>query len=82
MNIDGRDTYMGKLAERVLEIHSFDGRTLTLRYNQVANSHVHDRDRLNENDLVQYAESSMTNLLAAGDQFPGLDKIVVDFGSL
>lgn len=82
MENDDRYGYLGKLAERVLEIHSFDGRTLTVRYNPAADNQVQNGVRIDENDLVQYTESSLTNLLQAGNMFPGLDKIVVEFGSL
>jgi hypothetical protein len=82
MDNDDRYACMGELAKRVLEIHSFDGRTLTVRYSVAADNQVQDGVRIDENDLVQYTESSLTNLLEAGNMFPGLDKIVVDFASL
>jgi hypothetical protein len=82
MENDDRYAFMGKLAERVLEIRSFDGRTLTVRYNPVADNQVQDGGRIDENELVQYTDSSLTKLLEAGNMFPGLDKIVVDFASL
>ncbi|MGA8660667.1 MAG: hypothetical protein WB644_00010 [Candidatus Cybelea sp.] len=82
MDNDDRYACMGELAKRVLEIHSFDGRTLTVRYNPAADNQVQDGVRIDENALVQYTESSLTNLLEAGSMFPGLDKIVVDFDSL
>ena len=82
MKKDDRDACMGKLAERVLEIHAFDGRTLTVRYNSTTDNRIQDGERIDESDLVQYTDNSLTNLLEAGNMFPGLNKIVVEFGSL
>jgi hypothetical protein len=79
---DDRDAYTAKLAERGLEIHSFDGSTLKLNYNPAADEQVQDGERIDENELVQYARSSLTELPGAGNMFPGLDKIVVDFGAI
>jgi hypothetical protein len=82
MENDHRDAYTAKLAERGLEIHSFDGQTLTLRYNPAADEQVQDEERIDENDLVHYARKSLDELPEAGRMFPGLNKIVVDFGAL
>ena len=82
MEYDDRDSYTGKLAERGLEIHSFDGSTLRLNYNPAADEQVQDGGRIDENELVQYARCSLTELPEAGSMFPGLNKIVVDFGAI
>jgi len=82
MEYDDRDTYTGKLAERGLQIHSFDGHTLRLSYNPAADNQVQDGARIDENELVQYARKSLDELPEAGNMFPGLDEIVVDFSSL
>ena len=82
MEYDDRDTYTGKLAERGLEIHSFDGNTLRLNYNPAADSRIEDGHGSDGNELVQYARKSLDELPEAGNMFPGLDEIVVDFGSL
>jgi len=37
---------------------------------------------LTKNELVQYARKSITDLPEAAHMFPGLDRIVVDFGAL
>lgn len=65
-----------------LEIHSFDGQALTLRYNPAADKQVQDEERNDENDLVQYARKSLDELPEAERVFAGLDKIVVDFGAI
>lgn len=82
MEYDDRDAYTAKLAERGLEIHSFDGSTLRLNYNPAADNQIQDGERIDENELVQYARSSLTALPEAGNMFPGLDKIMVDFGAI
>jgi hypothetical protein len=82
MEYDDRDAYTGKLAERGLEIHSFDGSTLRLNYNPAADAQVQDGERIDENELVHYAKSSLNELPEAGRMFPGLNKIVVDFGAI
>jgi hypothetical protein len=81
MEYDDRDAYTGKLAERGLEIHSFDGNTLRLNYNPAAGSRIEDGHGSDGNELVQYARKSLDELPGAGNMFPGLE-IVVDFGSL
>jgi hypothetical protein len=75
-----RNVYTAKLAEHGLEIHSFDGQTLMLRYNPAADSLI--EQGADENELVQYARKSITGLPEAAHMFPGLDRIVVDFGAL
>jgi hypothetical protein len=82
MEYDHRDAYTGKLAERDLEIRSFDGQTLTLRYNPAADNQVQDGERIDESDLVQYARKCLDELPDATHMFPGLDRIAVDFGAL
>jgi hypothetical protein len=82
MEYDDRDAYTGKLAERGLEIHSFDGSSLRLNYNPAADSRIQDGKGADESELVQYARKSLEELPEAGNMFPGLDEIVVDFGSL
>jgi hypothetical protein len=82
MEYDDRDAYTGKLAERGLEIHSFDGNTLRLNYNPAADSRIEDGQGSDGNELAQYARKSLDELPEAGNMFPGLDEIVVDFSSL
>jgi hypothetical protein len=82
MEYDDRDIYTGKLAERGLEIHSFDGNTLRLKYNPAADSRIQDGHGSDESELVQYARQSQDELPEAGSMFPGLEEIVVEFGSL
>ncbi len=82
MEYDDRDVYAGKLAERGLEIHSFDGNRLRLNYNPAADSRIADGQGADANELVQYAQKSLDDLPEAGNMFPGLNEIVVDFGSL
>lgn len=82
MEYDDRDAYTAKLAARGLEIHSFDGSTLKLNYNPAADEQVQDGERIDENELVQYARSSLTELPGAGNMFPGLNEIVVDFAAI
>ncbi|MFY9739580.1 MAG: hypothetical protein WAK11_11095 [Candidatus Cybelea sp.] len=82
MEYDDRDVYTAKLAERGLEIHSFDGSMLKLNYNPAADEQVQDGERIDENELVQYARSSLDALPEAGRMFPGLKEIVVDFGAI
>jgi hypothetical protein len=82
MEYDDRDAYTGKLAERGLEIQSFDGSTLRLNYNPAADSRIEDGRGSDGNELMQYARKSLDELPEAGNMFPGLDEIVVDFGSL
>jgi hypothetical protein len=38
------------------------GQALTLRYNPAANNQVQDGERIDENDLVQYARNSLDEL--------------------
>jgi hypothetical protein len=82
MEYDDRDAYTAKLAERGLQIRSFDGSTLRLDYNSAADTQVQAGERIDENDLVQYARSSLRELPEAGNMFPGLDDIVVDFNAI
>jgi hypothetical protein len=82
MKDNDRDVYTARLAEHGLEIHSFDGQTLTLRYNPAADKLVELGQGADENELVQYARNSITDLPEAAHMFPGLDWIVVDFGPL
>jgi hypothetical protein len=82
MEYDDRDAYTGKQAQRGLQIHSFDGHTLRLSYNPAADNQVQDGEHIDENELVQYARCSLTELPEAGRMFPGLNKIVVDFGAI
>jgi hypothetical protein len=82
MEDDDRNVYTAKLAEHGLEIHSFDGQTLTLRYNPAADSLIELGQGADENELVQYARKSITDLPKAAHMFPGLNRIVVDFGEL
>jgi hypothetical protein len=79
---DDRDAYTAKLAERGLEIHSLDGQTLTLGYNPAADHIVGDGPGADENELAQYARKSLDDLPEAERMFPGLDRIVVDFGAI
>jgi hypothetical protein len=82
MEYDDRDVYAGKLAERGLEIHSFDGNTLRLNYNPAADGRIQDGQGADGSELVQYAQKSLDDLPEAANMFPGLNEIVVDFGSL
>jgi hypothetical protein len=82
MEYDDRDAFTAKLAERGLEIHSYDGSTLKLNYNPAADNQVQDGERIDENELVRYARNSLSDLPEAGNMFPGLDKIVVDFAAI
>jgi hypothetical protein len=82
MENDERNAYAAKLAEHGLEIHAFDGQTLTLRYNPAADSLIDLGQRADENALVQYARQSLSRLPDAAHMFPGLDRIFVDFGAL
>jgi hypothetical protein len=82
MEHNDRDAYTARLAERGLEIHSFDGRTLTLRYNPGADSLIDLGQGADESELVEYARNSMADLPQATLMFPGLDRIVVNFAAL
>jgi len=56
--------------------------TLRLNYNPAADGRIADGQGADGNELVQYAQKSLDNLPEAGNMFPGLNEIVVDFGSL
>ena len=63
-------------------MEDFDGQTLTLRCNLAADSLIELGKGTDENELVQYARKSIIDLPEAAQMFPGLDRIVVDFGAL
>jgi hypothetical protein len=79
---DDRNLYTAKLAEHGLEIHSFDGQTLILRYNPAADSLIDLGQGADENELVRYARKSIADLPDAANMFPGLDRIAIDFEAL
>ncbi len=82
METDDRTAFTERLAERGLAIHTFDGTTLTLAYNSAADSLIDGEPAPDERDLVEYARSALSDLPEASNMFPGLDRIVVDFGAL
>jgi hypothetical protein len=82
MEQDDRTEFTEKLAERGLEIHSFDGHALRLRYNSAADHLMGDGPGADEEELAGYAKESLAGLPEAAHMFPGLDRIVVEFGAI
>lgn len=82
MERDDRTVFTERLAERGLEIHSFDGHALRLRYNSAADQLMGDGPGADENELAGYAKESLAGLPAAAHMFPGLERIVVEFGAI
>lgn len=70
MENDERNAYTAKLAEHGLEINSFDGQTLTLRYNPAADSLIELGQGADESELAQYARKSITDLPGGRARFP------------
>jgi hypothetical protein len=82
MDLDDRTAYVEKLAERGLEIHTFDGHTLRLRYNSAADTLLEPGRAADGSEFGQFAKRSLDELPQAALLFPGLVQIVVETGSI
>lgn len=82
MGGDGRTSYVTRLAERGLAIHSFDGHVLTLTYNSAADHQIEHGKAVAGDELAQYARSILGELPEATAMFPGLERIEIQFGEI
>lgn len=81
MEADGRTTYVTRLAERGLSIHSFDGHVLKLTYNPAADHQI-EQGKADQDELGQYARRVLADLPDALQMFPGMEQIEVDFAAI
>jgi hypothetical protein len=82
MQGDERATFTAHLAERGLEIQSYDGHALTLTYNPAADHLIEKGSSGDAKQLADYAQSLLHGLPNAAEMFPGLQEVVVDLGAL
>jgi hypothetical protein len=77
MRPDDRIAYTIILAERGLEIESFDGYVLRLSYEPAVDAEAKAGKAVRISDLTQYATKMLSQLPDARLMFPGLDHIQV-----
>jgi hypothetical protein len=77
MRLDDRTAYTIILAERGLEIESFDGYVLKLSYEPAEDAEAEAGRAVRISDLAQYAARMLSQLPDACLMFPGLDHIQV-----
>ena len=82
MEQDVRTQLTARLAQRGLEIKTYDGTTLTLDYNPGSDEAAEAGQPVDENELSRYVREAMRALPASETMFPGLQQIVVDFGAI
>lgn len=82
MQGDERATFTAHLAERGLEIQSYDGHTLALTYNPAADHLIEKGYAADAKHLAGHAQSLLQNLPHAAEMFPGLQEVFVDLGAL
>jgi hypothetical protein len=77
MQHDDRTAYTRILAERGLEIQSFDGSVLRLSYDRETDVDAKAGKAVRISDLPRYAANMLNQLPDARPMFPGLDRIEV-----
>ncbi|MFZ0362953.1 MAG: hypothetical protein WAL67_01960 [Candidatus Cybelea sp.] len=82
MEQDVRTQLTARLADRGLEIKTYDGTTLTLDYNPGSDAAAEEGRPVDENELSRYAREAIRALPVSETMFPGLHEIVVDFGAI
>jgi hypothetical protein len=78
---DVRTQLTARLADRGLEIKTYDGTTLTLD-NPGSDAAAEEGQPVDENELSRYAREAIRALPVSETMFPGLQEIVVDFGAI
>jgi hypothetical protein len=82
MNADGQTALATGLAERGLQLQSFDGNTLKLAYDSAGDHQIEEGKPVNEDELSEYARRLLATIPDTATMFPGLERIEVDFASL
>lgn len=82
MEADGRTSFVTRLTERGLALHSFDGRLLKLTYNPAADLQIEQGKTIGRDELAEYARRILVELPEAAKMFPGLERIEIEFGEI